>query len=68
MDIVKAEVTAMDSGWASGNKTTFEVNMLLDGWRTMYKINFYIGMDLEVDTRLLAGDRKMYTITKYTES
>ena len=67
-EVVKAEITAMDSGWALGNKTTFNVWMLIDGWSVMYKVHFFIDKDLQVDTRdsLLGG--KLYEVRKFTEA
>ena len=64
-EVVKTEITAMDSGWALGNKTIFEVTMLIDDWNTIYRIHYYIDRDLEVDTRVLANGLKMYDIRKY---
>lgn len=52
-DIVYCNVKAMDSGWAFGNKTVFQVEMLCDNLIAMYKISFYVDMDLHVDTRKL---------------
>ena len=50
-DIVYCNVKAIDSGWAYGNTTCFQVSMLCDGIIAMYKLSFYIDMDLKVDTR-----------------
>lgn len=50
-EIVYCKVEAMDSGWARGNETTFCVEMLVEDFRKMYKLRFYVGMNLEVDNR-----------------
>lgn len=66
-EIVKYKVEAMDSGWACGNKTTFSVDMMLDDWRTIWKIHFYIDMELNVDTRIVNGETKMWNIREFKE-
>ena len=69
-EILKAEISAMDSGWATGNKTIFYVYMVVDGGGNIYKIRFYIDMDLNVDTGDLVGFNgaiygKMYDVEKF---
>ena len=68
--ILNAEIFAMDSGWAMGNKTVFDVYMLIDnGFDVLYKIQFYIDEELNVDTREIDGFReekiKMYSVKKF---
>lgn len=68
--IINAEISAMDSGWACGNQTIFCVDMLLDsGLDVLYKIQFYINMELNVDTREIDGFHeeklKMYSVKKF---
>lgn len=69
--IINAEIFAMDSGWACGNQTIFCVDMLLDsGLDVLYKIRFYINMDLNVNTGDLVGFNgtiygKMYDVKKF---
>ena len=69
-EILKAEITAMDSGWATGNKTIFNVEMVVDGYSSMFRIQFYIDMNMEIDTRDLVtfdgkDHGKLYTVTEY---
>ncbi len=66
-EIIKYKIEAMDSGWACGNKTIFDVNMVLDDWKVMYKIHFYIDMELNVDTRILQDGTKLWNIREYRE-
>lgn len=69
--ILNTEIFAMDSGWATGNQTIFDVYMLIDsGLDVLYKIQFYINMELNVDTRDLNGFDgknygKLYSVKKY---
>ena len=64
-EVIKAEIEAMDSGWACGNKTIFEVHMVIDDFDSMFKVMFWIDMELNVDTRTLADGIKMYNIKRY---
>lgn len=62
-DIIKAEAKAFPAGWDFQNKTLFAVEMLIDGYNEMYKIRFYIDMDLNVDTR-----KGFVRVTKYAQA
>lgn len=65
-EIIKTKIEAFDSGWACGNKTTFEVEMWIEsGVTQMFKIRFYIDYDLTVDTRELDDGVTMYDVRKY---
>lgn len=66
-EIVKYKIEAMDAGWAFGNKTTFSVDMMLDDFRTIWKIHFYIDKELNVDTRVLSDGTKLWNIREYNE-
>ena len=68
--ILNAEIFAMDSGWAMGNQTIFDVYMLIDSsLDVLYKIQFYINMELNIDTREIDGFHgekiKMYSVKKF---
>ena len=68
--ILNAEIFAMDSGWAMGNQTVFDVYMLIDSCLdVLYKIQFYINMELNIDTREIDGFHgerfKMYSVKKF---
>lgn len=62
-DIVYCNVKAIDSGWASGNVTMFCVEMMVENINRIYKLRFYIDMDLQVDVR-----PKMITIREFKEN
>lgn len=64
-EVIKAEIEAMDSGYALGNKTTFWCHMILNNCLNMYRFDFWMDMDGTIDTRTLAGNRKMYKIQKF---
>lgn len=64
-EIVRTTIIAMDSGWYWGNVTIFSVEMLLDDDLAMYKVRFYIDMELTVDTREIEPDIKMYDVKRY---
>lgn len=68
VEILKTKIEAMDSGWATGNRTVFKVEMVLDDNNRMHKIRFYIDNTLEVDTRVLYNGMKMYTIRTFEEA
>ena len=68
--ILNTEIFAMDSGWAMGNQTIFDVYMLIDsGLDVLYKIQFYINRELNVDTRDVDGFKgekiRMYSVKKF---
>lgn len=47
-NIVYCNVEAMDAGWYYGEKTHFVVEMLVEGFKKLYKLRFYVNMNLEV--------------------
>ena len=50
-DIVYCKASAMDSGWAFGNVTTFCIEMMVEAPCKIYKLRFYIDMNLKIDNR-----------------
>lgn len=59
-EIIKVDAKAFPGGYYYDNATHFCFEFLIDGASTMYKIRFYIDMDLIVDTRT-----GLYSIKKY---
>lgn len=66
-EIIKVDVEAFDAGTNYPDKTSFKVEMVLDDFVAMYKISFYCGLGLEVDTRTLERGLKMYSVQKFAK-
>lgn len=69
-EIVYCRLSAFPGGSQETDETHYSVDMLIDTFRAMYKIHFYISQSGEVDTREILfapGEKmKMWQFTKYT--
>ena len=54
------EISAFPGGWAYDDITSYSVGMLVECWKKIYKVHFYIDQDWKVNT-----ERMMWTITTY---
>lgn len=63
-EILKAEAKAFPGGWVHENRTSFMFDMVLEGRNVMYKVHFYIDMDLTVSQYTTLGN-KMYSIQRF---
>lgn len=67
-EILKVEIKAFPAGTNYNNETHFSVDMILDKWDKIYKVHYYCDMNIRIDTRILPGGMKMYSVKKYTAS
>ena len=69
-EIVYCRLSAFPGGSQETDETHYSVDMLIDTFKAMYKIHFYISQSGEVDTReipSMPGQKmKMWQFTKYT--
>ena len=62
-------LSAFPGGTMETDETHYSVDMMIEAWKVIYKIHFYISQSGEVDTRRVwAGDHymPMWQVTKYT--
>lgn len=65
-EIIYCRLSAFPGGLAETDETHYSVDMLIDTYRSMYKIHFYITQSGEIDTRGLPGlSGKMWQVVKY---
>ena len=69
-EIVYCRLSAFPGGSQETDETHYSVDMLIDTYKAIYKVHFYISQSGEVDTRelpLAPGEKmKMWQVTKYT--
>ena len=69
-EIVYCRMSAFPGGTMETDETHYSVDMMLDTYRAVYKIHFYISQSGEVDVRELPvspGEKmKMWQVYKYT--
>ena len=69
-EIIYCRLSAFPGGTQETDETHYSVDMLVDTFKAMYKIHFYISQSGEVDVREIPaapGEKmKMWQFTKYT--
>ena len=69
-EIVYCRLSAFPGGSQETDETHYSVDMLIDTYKAMYKIHFYISQSGEIDVRdipFAPGElMKMWQVTKYT--
>lgn len=66
--VILSEIDAFPSGWTTGDKTSFHVQLVTRGFREFLEISFYCDLDLNIDTRPLYGGTgdKLYSQRYYS--
>lgn len=67
-EIIRCNLSAFPGGAYETDETHYEVDILLEGYKSFTKIHFYISQSLEIDTRdiwMCGKARKMYEVKEY---
>lgn len=64
-EVLKCEVSAFPSGWACGNNTVFQVELVAHGFGKYVEIRYYCDSFGTVDTRDTMFGDKLFKMTTY---